>query len=108
MKALVVGLVFASVIGTAMAAKSSRKDLLFIGKVTAIGTAKTGDPRRNWIVSTSVEKVLSGTFSGETFDFAIHSPSRAGLEVGKSYKIPARWTGTGYLVDDFEVWKRNH
>src|SRR5262245_33360251 len=109
MKALVVGLVFAAAMGAAMAGESSKKkDLVFIGKVTSIEARHSGNDRRPWVVSTNVEKVLSGDFSGPTFAFAIHSPARAGLKVGESYTIPARWTGDGYLVDELELWKRNH
>jgi len=108
MKALVLGLVFVAASGAAMAKESSKKDLVFVGKVVSIQVMNTGNELRPWVVSTTVEKVLSGDFPGSTFDFAIHSPARAGLKVGTSYTIPARWTGTGYLVDEVELWKRNH
>ena len=93
-------------IGNARAREISKKDLVFIGTVTAIASAKTGDPTRNWVISTSVVKVVSGTLSGSTFDFAIHSPARAGLEVGRSYTITARWQGNGYVVSEGEIKRR--
>ena len=108
MKALVLGLVYAAALGTTMAKESSKKDLVFVGKVTAIEVKDTGDELRPWVVSTKVTKVLSGDLSAPTFTFAIHSPAQAGLKVGMSYTIPARWTGDGYLVDELEIWKRNH
>jgi hypothetical protein len=91
----------------AVSAESSKKDLLFVGTVTAIEFRDTGNPLRRWVVSTSVQKVLSGDFSKPTFTFAVHSPARAGLKVGQSYTIPARWTGDGYLVDESDLRKRN-
>jgi hypothetical protein len=84
------------------------KDLLFVAKVTAIKTSETGDPRRGWIVSTNVERTLSGKLAARTFQFALHSPAQAGLKVGKSYTIPAHWTGTGYEVDELNIWRHNH
>ena len=109
MRGFVLGLAFlVAGIGTAMAAKSSKKDLVFVGTVNSIISADTGDPFREWVVSTSVDKVLSGELASSTFEFAIHSPARAGLEVGRTYTIPAHWTGKGYLVNEGDLWRRNH
>jgi hypothetical protein len=38
----------------------------------------------DWIVHARVERVVSGDFEGARFSFRVHSPSRAGLVVGKS------------------------
>ena len=93
-------IVAAVAIRNARAGEISKKDLVYIGTVTAIVSAKTGDPTRSWVIATSVVKVVSGSLSSSTFEFAIHSPARAGLEVGASYTITARWHGNGYLVSE--------
>jgi hypothetical protein len=94
-------------IGTPLSAEPPSKDLLLVAKVTAIKTNEAGDLRWAWLVSTEVEKVLSGDWADRTFQFPIHSPAQAGLKVGKTYTIPARWTGDGYEVDELDVWRRN-
>ena len=58
-----------------------------------------------WIVRMEVQKVVSGDFSGGWFEFAVHSPSRSGLEEGHSYTIKAVWSGKGYEVDENQ-WRR--
>ena len=104
---LALGLIVAAVgIGNATGRKISKKDVVFIGTVTAIATANTGDPTREWVVSTSVEKVVSGSLSSSTFQFGIHSPARARIEVGQSYQITARWQRNGYRVSEDEIEKR--
>src|SRR5262245_59600304 len=75
--------------GRAPAPASSGPDLTFLGTVTRIEIADTGDPRKEWVVTTKVDKVLSGSFTGSQFSFAIHSPSKSGLAVGKQYSIQA-------------------
>jgi hypothetical protein len=80
-------------------ASSILRDLTFLGTVTKIEAADTGDPRKEWVVTTRVDKVLSGDFSGSQFSFAIHSPAKSGLEMGKQYRIRATGTPEGYIVD---------
>lgn len=41
-----------------------------------------------------------GEFVGQHFAFRVHSPSRAGLKVGVTCMISAKWNGSGYLVDE--------
>ncbi|MFT3775046.1 MAG: hypothetical protein QM820_57595 [Minicystis sp.] len=62
-------------------------------------------PQKSWIVTVKVEKVLSGSFSGESFSFRIHSPAKSGLSKGHSYTIEAKWVGDGYAVDELQ-WMR--
>lgn len=47
---------------------------------------------------------MRGDFSGGWFEFAVHSPSRAGLQEGHSYTVKPVWTGAGYEVDQYQ-WK---
>ena len=77
----------------------SPKDLVFIGTVTKIYPTGTRYSRREWAVLTRVDKVVSGTFSGATFTFTVHSPAMTGLRVGRAYTIKATWTRDGYVVN---------
>ena len=47
--------------------------------------------RRNWGVTVQVERVKAGKYTDPTFTFRVHSPARAGLEVGVRYTIEATW-----------------
>lgn len=72
--------------------------LVFRATITAIECA----PLRglDWVIRTRVLEVVGGTFEQETFAFRVHSPSRAGLEVGITCTVTAEWTGDGYRVDE--------
>ena len=51
-----------------------------------------------------ITRVISGEFSGSTFQFAVHSPAQSGLEKGRAYTIKAVWKDHGYIVDeDFTI-----
>jgi hypothetical protein len=82
------------------------QDLVFLGTVTSMAPGHTGNTSKRWVVTTTVERVLSGRFSGSQFSFAIHSPAKSGLEVGKQYSIKATRTPTGYRVDEYQ-WRRS-
>jgi hypothetical protein len=84
---------------------ASNADLKFLGTVTAIEPANTGDPLKRWIITTRVDAVLSGAFSQPQFSFAVHSPAQSGLELGKQYTIVAARTPRGYTVDPYQ-WRR--
>ena len=45
-------------------------------------------------------EVISGTFEGTHFAFRVHSPSRSGLEIGKTYTIEANEVEGGFTVDE--------
>ncbi len=89
--------------GSTAAAASKKKDLVLIGTIFSI--RQGGDELRPWIVTVDVEKVISGELSGGWFSFPVHSPSRSGLEEGKSYTVRAVWNGDGYAVDELQ-WRR--
>jgi hypothetical protein len=87
-------------LGTAPAAPSARK-LVLTGTVTAIFQLRVSPPsRRNWGVTVQVERVTAGKYTEPTFTFTLHSPARAGLEVGARYTIEATWNGHAYEVDE--------
>jgi hypothetical protein len=79
------------------------KNLVVEGTVTTI-TQIANDPKP-WLVKVKVTKVVSGELSSKTFEFAVHSPSRAGLQKRRSYTIEATWDGKSYAVDELQ-WLR--
>ena len=84
-------------------AATPSKTLVFEGTVTSISTIN--HPLTRWLITVKVTKVISGEFSGSTFQFAVHSPAQSGLEKGRSYTIKAVWKGRGYIVDENQ-WRR--
>ena len=86
---------------TQSSSTDSPKDLVFIGTITKIYPfSAPASVRRRWTVRTHVDRVVSGTFSGDTFTFTVHSPAQSGLRVGRAYTIKATWTTDGYVVDE--------
>jgi len=84
------------------AAAAPTKTLVFEGRVTSIRTID--HELTPWLVTVAVTKVISGEFAGSTFQFAVHSPARAGLKEGGSYTIEAVWKEGGYTVDETQ-WR---
>ena len=75
-------------------------DLVFRAHIESIECAPLRGARLDWIIRTRVEQVIVGTFNHESFEFRVHSPSRAGLNAGMRCTITASWTGDGYVVDE--------
>ena len=75
-------------------------DLILSGTVLSISQGK--GLLKPWIVRLDVTKVLLGAFPGSSFTFAVHSPARAGLEVGHTYEVKATRHGDGYVVDELQ------
>ena len=84
-------------------AATPSKVLVFEGTVISIGTIDNGE--KSWLVTVKIKRVVSGEFSGPTFEFAVHSPALSGLKKGRSYTVEAVWKGTGYIVDELQ-WRR--
>ncbi|HKR00626.1 MAG TPA: hypothetical protein VJT09_08125 [Pyrinomonadaceae bacterium] len=78
-------------------------ELVLVGTVTKIYPLSTPRRRRAWAIVTRVDSVVSGEFSGGTFTFTVHSPSRAGLQVNRAYVIKATRTGDGYVVNELSL-----
>ena len=76
------------------------RDLVFVGRVKKIYPLAVRNSPKRWAIVTDIDKVLSGKFSGATFTFTVHSPEKAGLQVGRIYTIKAKWTAAGYVVDE--------
>jgi len=85
---------------TQSSSTQSPKDLVFIGTITKIYPfSAPATVLRRWVVRAHVDRVVSGTFSGDTFTFTVHSPAQSGLRVGRAYTIKATWTNEGYVID---------
>ena len=83
-------------------------DLVFIGTVKSIEAAPLPKSLANWVVTFQVDKVKSGSLTGKTFSFRIHSAVKSGLEIGGQYAVEARRTKTGYQVDQYQWRKGTH
>lgn len=77
-------------------------DLVLRVTILAIECSPLGARGRflDWIVKTKIEQVISGDNRGTHFAFRVHSPSRAGLEVGKGCTLTARAVEGGHTVDE--------
>lgn len=58
-----------------------------------------------WIVTMTVDEVIEGVFTGQTFSFMVHSPVKSGLEQGASYTVRAERSSSGFAVDQYQ-WMR--
>jgi hypothetical protein len=84
---------------------NSERKLIFMGTLLKVENSPLKQSRKNWIVTFSVEKVISGEFAGKKFSFRIHSPSKSGLEKDEKYKVEAELTEDGYKVDQYQWMK---
>jgi len=91
-------------VGQGASTDGPAEDLVIVGTVTRIYPAPSRFSTRNWAVITQVERVISGQFSKATFTFMVHSPSRIGLEAGRTYTIKAKRRG-GVQVDETKRFK---
>jgi hypothetical protein len=85
------------------AANTEPDELVLVGTVTKVYPLAVSRSRRRWAVVVNVDSVVSGDFSGKTFTFTVHSPSRAGLRVNGAYTIKATKAGGGYVVNELNV-----
>ncbi|MEO8672790.1 MAG: hypothetical protein ABI411_15840 [Tahibacter sp.] len=89
--------------GLAQSANSTSTDVIYVGTVSALTASALGQSEQNWTVVTDVQTVESGSFTGRTFSFRVHSPARAGLVVGRRYRFHAARRGDGYVIDDMHI-----
>jgi len=75
------------------------------GTIESIEPLPQARGRFRWAVTLRVEEVLAGEFSGRTFAFPIHSPTKSGLAVGQQRILRAVQSGDGYVVDEWQ-WMR--
>jgi hypothetical protein len=80
------------------AAPASADVSTFVGTVTGVDPGNTDHPYLKWVVTLTIDEVLSGPPPGLSFWFAIHSPSQEGVKVGQRYRIAAKKN-----VDGFDV-----
>jgi hypothetical protein len=91
---------------TAALAATLGKKLVLTGTVTSIFQIEDQVPLvLHWCVTIRVEKVKVGKYEKPGFTFAIHSPARAGLQVGNRYTIEATWDGHEYIVKETALMK---
>ncbi len=85
-----------------------RKKLVFEGTVESLRALSAAEaatsPPLNWLVQTTVDRLLAGTFAGKHFQFRVHSPARSGLEVGRRVTVKAVLTDQGFHVDP-DQWR---
>lgn len=75
---------------------------MFRGTVLAIECSPLGlkGAFLDWVIKMKIDSLVEGELAGTHFAFRVHSPSRAGLEVGTTCTVHARWVGNGYRVDE--------
>lgn len=77
-------------------------DLVLRGRIVAL-TPLPGPRRRGgWRVTMAVDRVVEGEFTGDRFEFAVHSPAKSNLKEGGDYLIRATRTGDGFIVDPLQ------
>jgi hypothetical protein len=76
--------------------------LRFLGTIVSIEPAPLPETTKRWIVTARVDRVLEGSFTGSSFAFRIHSPSRAGLAVGQQREIRAEAVDGGFAADELQ------
>jgi hypothetical protein len=73
-------------------------ETVFLGTVARIDNlGHTPDPFLRYVVTLKMDKVIRGRLPMDTFQLAIHSPSREGVELGHRYRISVRRSGAGYV-----------
>jgi hypothetical protein len=75
-------------------------ELRLAGTIVSIAAAPVQGSTKNWVVTLKVDKVLQGSFDGDTFAFRVHSPTKSRLAVGRHVELVAQPAGDGYVVDD--------
>jgi len=84
---------------------SEPDEAVFLGTVTRIDNlGHIPDPFLRYVVTLKIDKVTQGSLPMETFQLAIHSPSREGVELGQRYRISVRRSGAGYAYCGPHPW----
>ena len=85
--------------GQANSIPANSDETVFLGTVTRIdNTGDSHDPFLGWVVTLKIDKMIQGSLPRETFQLAIHSPSREGVELGHQYRISVRKSEAGYIT----------
>jgi hypothetical protein len=71
------------------AAVANAGEVTFLGTVTSVDIGNLHHPYLRWVVTLTIDNVISGDSPGEGFWFAIHSPSLEAVKVGQRYRITA-------------------
>jgi predicted secreted protein len=79
--------------------------LVFEGTVAKLEPSPLPDATQNYTITMQVTRVVKGRFKGKTFEFRIHSPTKAGLKLNEKYTVEAKRTKDGYTVDQ-DQWRK--
>lgn len=79
-------------------------NMIFLGTIEKIEPSPIQESTLNWVIKCKVDLIIFGKFVDDTFFFRVHSPAKSGLEIGKQYKIEARETEDGFMVDPYQ-WR---
>jgi hypothetical protein len=79
--------------------------LVFRGTVTTIENSPVPAALQNWIITMHVDQIEKGNFKGTNFAFRVHSPSKSGLTSNGTYRVTAKVTRDGFVVDEFQ-WNK--
>ena len=91
--------------GQAKSTPVNSDEPVFLGTVMRIdNTGLTYDPLLRWVVTLNIDKMIRGSLSMVTFQRAVHSPSREGIELGHQYRISVRKSETGYAYCGRHPW----
>jgi hypothetical protein len=84
---------------------SEPDETAFLGTVTRIDNlGHTPDPFLRYVVTLKIDKVIQGSLPMQTFQLAIHSPTREGVELSHQYRISVRRRGVGYAYCGPHPW----
>lgn len=91
---------------TAMEEQSDGENIVLKGTVTEIRPKQGAHPHLKWLVSLQVNSVIAGDFTGETFNFHIHSPTKSAIVKDGQYVIHLVRNQAGeYRLESIEPWK---
>jgi hypothetical protein len=84
--------------GQANSTPPNSDERVFLGTVTRIDNTGHTNPLLWWVVTLKIDKMIQGSLPTETFQLAIHSPSREGVESGHQYRISVQEDRTRIAV----------
>ena len=81
------------------------EEVVLRGTVTELRPSRGPHPHLKWLAVLAVDSIMAGQFSGPTFPFHIHSPTKSGIAEGGRYVVHLTRTPAGeYLLGRIEPW----
>ena len=106
---IVVSLVMLAVICFVYGCKSGPEpapaDLVIRGTVKKMQPLPLPDSPLAWVITCSVDEVISGYYPDKTFTFRIQSPAKSEIKTGQQHTIRAMRSNGGYTVDG-DQWRK--